>query len=164
MLFIGVVCVFQALSLLPKPPFGEGGQEARVAPSHLNVFLNLATLISRDGTRLHEADEVRPPTFLRAIRYMVDTHDHSIRTIGQCKTQNPHCVCLKTQLESFGAEGQKRNSKRFILNDPFVLFGTMELKSVRYVMVRLDLPNGLMECEVIVCESFTFRPVQIKEL
>ncbi|GIY72154.1 protein O-mannosyl-transferase Tmtc3 [Caerostris extrusa] len=36
----------KAKDLLPRPPFGEG-YEARVAPSHLNVFLNLANLISR---------------------------------------------------------------------------------------------------------------------
>ncbi|GFQ73481.1 protein O-mannosyl-transferase Tmtc3 [Trichonephila clavata] len=46
----------KAKDLLPKPPFGEG-YEARVAPSHLNVFLNLANLISRNGTRLEEADK-----------------------------------------------------------------------------------------------------------
>ncbi|XP_035226369.1 protein O-mannosyl-transferase Tmtc3-like isoform X2 [Stegodyphus dumicola] len=45
----------KAKDLLPRPPFGDG-YEARVAPSHLNVFLNLANLISRDGTRLEEAD------------------------------------------------------------------------------------------------------------
>ncbi|GFV37740.1 protein O-mannosyl-transferase Tmtc3, partial [Trichonephila clavipes] len=46
----------KAKDLLPRPPFGEG-YEARVAPSHLNVFLNLANLISRNGTRLEEADK-----------------------------------------------------------------------------------------------------------
>ena len=45
----------KAKSLLPKPKKGESYQ-ARVAPNHLNVFLNLATLISRNGTRLEEAD------------------------------------------------------------------------------------------------------------
>ena len=45
----------QAKSLLPRPKKGESYQ-ARVAPNHLNVFLNLATLISRNESRLEEAD------------------------------------------------------------------------------------------------------------
>lgn len=45
----------RAKSLLPTPRPGETYQ-ARVAPNHLNVFVNLATLISRNGTRLEEAD------------------------------------------------------------------------------------------------------------
>ena len=45
----------KAKSLLPKSRPGETYQ-ARVAPSHLNVFLNLATLISKNGSRLEEAD------------------------------------------------------------------------------------------------------------
>ena len=45
----------QAKSLLPKPKKGESYQ-ARVAPNHLNVFLNLATLISKNESRLEEAD------------------------------------------------------------------------------------------------------------
>ncbi|XP_015925179.1 protein O-mannosyl-transferase Tmtc3 [Parasteatoda tepidariorum] len=57
----------KAKDLLPKPPFGEG-YEARVAPSHLNVFLNLANLISRDGTRLEEADDL----YQEAIRMRSD--------------------------------------------------------------------------------------------
>merc|ERR1719251_692038 len=36
----------QAKSLLPKPKKGSSYQ-ARVAPNHLNVFLNLATLIAK---------------------------------------------------------------------------------------------------------------------
>ncbi|GFR32178.1 protein O-mannosyl-transferase Tmtc3 [Trichonephila clavata] len=45
----------QAKDLLPRPKTGEPYQ-ARVAPSHLNVFLNLGNLISRNGSRLEEAD------------------------------------------------------------------------------------------------------------
>jgi len=47
-------CV-QAKSLLPKAKPGESYQ-ARIAPNHLNVFLNLANLIARNETRLEEAD------------------------------------------------------------------------------------------------------------
>ena len=45
----------RAKSLLPRPKPGETYQ-ARVAPNHLNVFLNLATLIAKNGSRLEEAD------------------------------------------------------------------------------------------------------------
>lgn len=45
----------QAKSLLPKAKPGESYQ-ARIAPNHLNVFLNLANLIARNQTRLEEAD------------------------------------------------------------------------------------------------------------
>jgi protein O-mannosyl-transferase len=45
----------KAKSLLPRPKPGETYQ-ARVAPNHLNVFLNLATLIAKNGSRLEEAD------------------------------------------------------------------------------------------------------------
>lgn len=45
----------EAKALLPRAKQGET-YEARVAPNHLNVFLNLATLISKDGSRLEEAD------------------------------------------------------------------------------------------------------------
>jgi tetratricopeptide (TPR) repeat protein len=45
----------RAKSLLPRAKPGESYQ-ARVAPNHLNVFLNLATLISKNVTRLEEAD------------------------------------------------------------------------------------------------------------
>ena len=45
----------RAKSLLPRPKPGESYQ-ARVAPNHLNVFLNLATLIAKNSTRLEEAD------------------------------------------------------------------------------------------------------------
>lgn len=45
----------KAKSLLPKAKPGESYQ-ARIAPNHLNVFLNLANLISRNMTRLEEAD------------------------------------------------------------------------------------------------------------
>jgi len=46
---------FQAKSLLPKAKPGESYQ-ARVAPNHLNVFVNLANLIAKNATRLEEAD------------------------------------------------------------------------------------------------------------
>lgn len=46
---------YKAKNLLPRPRPGERYQ-ARVAPSHLNVFLNLANLIARDKSRLEEAD------------------------------------------------------------------------------------------------------------
>ncbi|XP_023212608.1 transmembrane and TPR repeat-containing protein 3-like, partial [Centruroides sculpturatus] len=49
---------WKAKNLLPRPRPGEQYQ-ARVAPSHLNVFLNLGNLISRNDTRLEEADSVR---------------------------------------------------------------------------------------------------------
>ncbi|XP_004928023.1 protein O-mannosyl-transferase Tmtc3 [Bombyx mori] len=45
----------KAKSLLPKAKPGESYQ-ARIAPNHLNVFLNLANLISKNATRLEEAD------------------------------------------------------------------------------------------------------------
>ncbi|CAG2118227.1 unnamed protein product, partial [Medioppia subpectinata] len=45
----------RAKDLLPRPRPGERYQ-ARVAPSHLNVFLNLANLIARNKSRLEEAD------------------------------------------------------------------------------------------------------------
>ena len=45
----------RAKSLLPRPKPGESYQ-ARVAPNHLNVFLNLATLIAKNSSRLEEAD------------------------------------------------------------------------------------------------------------
>ncbi|XP_017781119.1 PREDICTED: transmembrane and TPR repeat-containing protein CG4050-like [Nicrophorus vespilloides] len=45
----------RAKSLLPKAKPGESYQ-ARIAPNHLNVFLNLANLISKNSTRLEEAD------------------------------------------------------------------------------------------------------------
>jgi hypothetical protein len=32
--------------------------QARIAPNHLNVYLNLATLVSKDPSRLMEADKV----------------------------------------------------------------------------------------------------------
>ena len=44
-----------AKALLPQSRSGETYQ-ARVAPNHLNVFLNLATLIAKNGSRLEEAD------------------------------------------------------------------------------------------------------------
>ncbi|GFR21026.1 protein O-mannosyl-transferase Tmtc3 [Trichonephila clavata] len=46
---------WKAKNLLPRARPGKAYQ-ARIAPSHLNVFLNLANLISRNGTRLEEAD------------------------------------------------------------------------------------------------------------
>lgn len=48
----------KAKSLLPKPsPTGET-YHTRVAPNHLNVFVNLATLISKNSSRLEEADSL----------------------------------------------------------------------------------------------------------
>lgn len=49
------VYFLQAKSLLPKAKPGESYQ-ARIAPNHLNVFLNLANLIAKNETRLEEAD------------------------------------------------------------------------------------------------------------
>ncbi|XP_072160483.1 protein O-mannosyl-transferase Tmtc3 [Bemisia tabaci] len=45
----------KAKALLPKAKPGESYQ-ARIAPNHLNVFLNLANLIAKNETRLEEAD------------------------------------------------------------------------------------------------------------
>ncbi|KAI5738370.1 hypothetical protein M8J77_006105 [Diaphorina citri] len=45
----------RAKSLLPKAKPGESYQ-TRIAPNHLNVFLNLANLIAKNSTRLEEAD------------------------------------------------------------------------------------------------------------
>lgn len=45
----------QAKSLLPKAKPGESYQ-ARIAPNHLNVLLNLANLIAKNQSRLEEAD------------------------------------------------------------------------------------------------------------
>lgn len=47
----------KAKSLFPKVKPGESYQ-ARIAPNHLNVFLNLANLISKNSTRLEEADHL----------------------------------------------------------------------------------------------------------
>ena len=47
----------EAKSLLPRSRPGEVYQ-ARVAPNHLNVFLNLASLISKNKSRLEEADNL----------------------------------------------------------------------------------------------------------
>lgn len=41
--------------MLPKAKPGESYQ-ARIAPNHLNVFVNLANLIAKNATRLEEAD------------------------------------------------------------------------------------------------------------
>ncbi|TRY63668.1 hypothetical protein TCAL_08698 [Tigriopus californicus] len=49
------VAYTKAKNLLPQSRTGET-YYARVAPNHLNVFLNLATLISRNDSRLEEAD------------------------------------------------------------------------------------------------------------
>ncbi|XP_022250818.1 transmembrane and TPR repeat-containing protein CG4050-like [Limulus polyphemus] len=46
---------WKAKGLLPRPKTGEP-YRARIAPNHLNVFLNLANLISRNKSRLEEAD------------------------------------------------------------------------------------------------------------
>ena len=47
----------KAKSLLPRSRPGEVYQ-ARVAPNHLNVFINLASLISKNKSRLEEADNL----------------------------------------------------------------------------------------------------------
>uniref|UniRef100_T1J5F2 dolichyl-phosphate-mannose--protein mannosyltransferase n=1 Tax=Strigamia maritima TaxID=126957 RepID=T1J5F2_STRMM len=47
----------KAKDLLPKPRPGEPYQ-TRIAPSHLNVFLNLANLIAKNESRLEEADSL----------------------------------------------------------------------------------------------------------
>lgn len=57
-LFGLILCSYfclQAKALLPKAKPGESYQ-ARIAPNHLNVFLNLANLIAKNETRLEEAD------------------------------------------------------------------------------------------------------------
>ena len=42
------------------PPIKPGqSYTARVAPNHLNIFLNLASLYSRDPSKLLEADQVK---------------------------------------------------------------------------------------------------------
>ncbi|KAG1659423.1 Transmembrane and TPR repeat-containing protein [Nymphon striatum] len=46
---------YKAKDLLPRPKPREPYQ-TRIAPNHLNVFLNLANLISRNESRLEEAD------------------------------------------------------------------------------------------------------------
>ncbi|XP_076343835.1 protein O-mannosyl-transferase Tmtc3-like isoform X2 [Tachypleus tridentatus] len=46
---------WKAKDLLPRPRAGEP-YKARIAPNHLNVFLNLANVISRNKSRLEEAD------------------------------------------------------------------------------------------------------------
>ncbi|XP_042895073.1 protein O-mannosyl-transferase Tmtc3 [Parasteatoda tepidariorum] len=57
----------KAKDLLPRPKTGESYQ-TRIAPSHLNVFLNLGNLISRNISRLEEADEL----YKQAISMRVD--------------------------------------------------------------------------------------------
>lgn len=47
----------KAKNLFPKIKPGESYQ-ARIAPNHLNVFINLANLISKNQTRLEEADHL----------------------------------------------------------------------------------------------------------
>ncbi|KAL3188823.1 hypothetical protein MRX96_002983 [Rhipicephalus microplus] len=57
----------EAKDLLPRPKAGEP-YKARIAPNHLNVFLNLANLISRNTSRLEEADGL----YRQAISMRVD--------------------------------------------------------------------------------------------
>nr|XP_050041249.1 protein O-mannosyl-transferase Tmtc3-like isoform X1 [Dermacentor andersoni] len=57
----------KAKDLLPRPKPGEP-YKARIAPNHLNVFLNLANLISRNSSRLEEADAL----YRQAISMRVD--------------------------------------------------------------------------------------------
>lgn len=52
---INLLVWLQAKSLLPKAKPGES-YKARIAPYHLNVFVNLANLIAKNATRLEEAD------------------------------------------------------------------------------------------------------------
>lgn len=47
----------RAKALLPRAKPGESYQ-TRIAPNHLSVFLNLANLISKNQTRLEEADRL----------------------------------------------------------------------------------------------------------
>lgn len=47
----------KAKSLFPKIKPGESYQ-TRIAPNHLNLFINLANLIARNQTRLEEADQL----------------------------------------------------------------------------------------------------------
>eukprot|EP00095_Tigriopus_kingsejongensis_P012150 snap_masked-scaffold954_size76946-processed-gene-0.15 protein:Tk12150 transcript:snap_masked-scaffold954_size76946-processed-gene-0.15-mRNA-1 annotation:"transmembrane and tpr repeat-containing protein cg4050-like" len=51
------VAYTQAMELLPQSRSGETFY-TRVAPNHLSVFLNLASLIARNGSRLEEADQL----------------------------------------------------------------------------------------------------------
>lgn len=48
---------FQAKSLFPGPT-KTTEEEVRVTPNHLQLFLNLAFLISQNDSRLEEADAV----------------------------------------------------------------------------------------------------------
>ncbi|XP_050391330.1 protein O-mannosyl-transferase TMTC3 isoform X1 [Patella vulgata] len=47
----------KAIALFP-PVISGKSYTARIAPNHLNVYLNLASLVSKDEKRLHEADEL----------------------------------------------------------------------------------------------------------
>ncbi|XP_077528766.1 protein O-mannosyl-transferase Tmtc3-like isoform X2 [Haemaphysalis longicornis] len=58
---------WKAKDLLPRPKPGEP-YKARIAPNHLNVFLNLANLISKNSSRLEEADSL----YRQAISMRVD--------------------------------------------------------------------------------------------
>ncbi|KAJ6646633.1 Protein O-mannosyl-transferase Tmtc3 [Pseudolycoriella hygida] len=51
------IAYMKAKSLLPRAKPGESYQ-TRIAPNHLNVFVNLANLISKNQTRLEEADRL----------------------------------------------------------------------------------------------------------
>lgn len=48
----------QAKSLFPGPTKTKEEEEVRVTPNHLQLFLNLAFLISQNDSRLEEADAV----------------------------------------------------------------------------------------------------------
>ncbi|GAU94221.1 hypothetical protein RvY_06038 [Ramazzottius varieornatus] len=47
----------RAKDLLPQPKPGQP-YRARIAPAHLNVFLNLANIMAKNATRLEEADQI----------------------------------------------------------------------------------------------------------
>jgi len=47
---------YKAKSLLPRGEESSGGKTARIAPQHLSVFLNLASLVAKNASRLDEAD------------------------------------------------------------------------------------------------------------
>ena len=47
----------RAKDLLPQPKPGQS-YRARIAPAHLNVFLNLANIMAKNATRLEEADQI----------------------------------------------------------------------------------------------------------
>jgi len=62
----------KAKDLLPTPQTGSGGNfYARISPSHLNLFTNLANLVSQNRSRLAEAEQL----YQQAIRMRPDYVD-----------------------------------------------------------------------------------------